>query len=81
MSLFPAIVLAETEIEVAHSHLLDPAVQKYFRFLAQDLITNIVTASPPPGDHHAEEFLRKVAKAQGSLEVLQTFLSIQSADS
>lgn len=77
--LFPVITLTETEEEVAQAALSSPAVKKYLQKLASEQAQAIITSSPRPGAE-AEEYLRKLASAQGRLESLQTLLSIQPAD-
>lgn len=77
--LFPAINLTETDEDIAQAALSSSSVKKYLQRLASDQAVAIITSAPRSGEV-AEEYLRKLAAAQGRLEILQTLLTIQPAD-
>jgi hypothetical protein len=76
MHVFTPVTLTQTEQDIICDKLSDPTIQKYFQFLAQGIAINILTADP--GNSSAEEHLRKVAKAQGQLECLETLAAAYS---
>ena len=76
-SLFPDIVLSDTEMSIVAAALSQPAVKKYFHSLAHSDGRDIVFSDPANGES-AESYLRRKASVRGRLEVLNTLLSIEA---
>lgn len=79
MNVFPIIEISQTEQDIIAEKLSDPAVKKYFHSLGYQVAANLATGNPGP-DESAEVFLRKRAVLQGHLELLETLLSINTAN-
>lgn len=73
--IFPAIVLAQTEVDVIAEHLANPTLRKYFHKMAYAIAQDIILSEPAVGESN-ESYLRRVAGARGRLEAFNTLLSI-----
>lgn len=75
MHILPDITLSETEQDDVIKHLSEPVVKRYLTVLATGIASDLLTASPTPGESDSE-FIRRQQSHRGSLATLNTLLSI-----
>lgn len=69
MSLFTIPQISKTEEDIVIAAFKEPAVRKYLQVLAVGIGSDIVFSQPLDGQN-PEEYLRKIAQAQGKIHLL-----------
>ena len=76
-SIFTTHELSNTELSIAQAHLSDPVVKRYLHFLAQEQI-NLIAGSEQSEGESDHNYIRKLSRAKGSLDLFNTLLQIES---